>query len=366
MESDMHIDALPHAPEIKRVPTESVDVTFTETPLGLGYGAIHAPETTQAEAQERARNMTEFFVEVDPNEPSDCIDGRHALKLLDGSPYESPRAGTAGGASVTGYAAAELTRYFGESEMTIKEKFDSIVERLETEAGNAQVIKVGGHVDADAVESDFAGDKTGCGAADKFIANIALLSTVNVTYVDRDGNTYTETDEERDVRINAVKTLTKAVYVQAGYYTDESVDSTISSIMDTATELVQYAKLTGWSGTVMREALEEKGSDRLVVLDTSAGGVHGHTERKVLFNFMDNTTFDQDAYFDATEESEGTGREIFDVDVWHIRDIANKLADSPDEKQPSQLFTAGVAFQIGTYLGLCDGSHRAFFAKTRN
>ena len=83
----------------------------------------------------------------------------------------------------------------------------------------------------------------------------------------------------------------------------------------------------------------------------------------MLFNFIDGVTFDQDGFFDATQAATGVGSEIFDVDVWHLRDIANKLADSPDESQARRLFQAAIAVQVATYLGLCDGSHHALFAK---
>lgn len=349
-------------PEIK-IPIEQISINYTETPLGLGYGSINAPETSTEEAEMRANNLKEHFVLVDKKSPSDCIDGRYALRLLDGSSLEAPRPGVAGGAGVTGFASAELTRYFGENNLAVQDKFSRIVERLQDDSGNSQVIVVGGHVDVDAVDSEFAEGKTGCGAADKLIANLALLSTVNVTYTDAHGNSVTETDEDVANRIQAVRDLTKAVSEEAQYYSSVDFDSIIDELIHTATEITSQAKLDGWSGSIMKDNIADYGDDRLVVLDTSAGGVHGHTERKVLFNFIENATFDQDSYFDKTLAEEGVGREIFDVDVWHIRDIANKLSNSPDEKQAAKLFTAGVAFQIGTYLGLCDGSHRAYFSK---
>lgn len=361
METNTTMDTVLN-PEIK-IPSEQIEISFTESNLGLGYGSINAPEVTQEEASKRAENMRDFFVEVMPDAPSDCIDGRRSLTLSDGSKVESARPGVAGGAGVTGYAAAELTSYFGESVNDVHDKFEKIVDRLEADYGGSQVIVAGGHVDADAVANEFSEGKTGCGAADKFIANLALLSRLNATYEDLDGNEKTETDEEVQQRLDAVRALTRAVSEQSAYYEFEGIDQSIDSIINNATDLIESSSLGHWSGSIMKESLTKKGEDRLVVLDTSAGGVHGHTERKALFSYIENATFDQDKYYDHTKETESEGREIFDIDVWHIRDIANKLANSPDETQASNIFTAGVAFQIATYLGLCDGSHRAFFAK---
>lgn len=340
-----------------------ISVTFGQQ-LGLGYGSIHAPEQTIDEAQYRAEKMRGYFVEVDPDMPSDCIDGRHSKSLLDGSLLDRARPGVAGGAAVTGYAAAELTGYFGESTLPPRAKFVQIVERLESSTGGKKVIKAGGHVDEDAVSKNFEDGKTGCGAADKLIGNIAFMSTVNLTIETPDGLSYVESDEDVNRRLTAVRGLTKAVVSEGGYYTYEDLDNVIESLIQSSTAITTQAKLEGWSGVIMKEELAERGEKRLVVLETTGGGVHGHTERKVLFNFIDDATFNQDGYYDATLKDEGIAREVFDVDVWHIRDIANALADSPDETQPGKLFAAGVAMQIATYLGLCDGSHRPFFAKT--
>jgi len=246
-------------------------------------------------------------------------------------------------------------------------QFNYISDALETDENDVQPVVVGGHVDVDAYNADFSEQKTGCGAADKFIENMSLLSKRPVTFRYADGTVYTETLDEVDARIAAVTNLTKQVFETSGYYDVNTVDELVSNVIKEATRLVEEAVFADWSGIIMKDNLAQKGANRVTVLDTSDGGdtgVHGHTERKVLFNFKENTTFDQDGYFDSTKVKDGVGREIFDVDVWHIRDIANKLAVHQNAGASAEsLFAGGIAFQIATYLGLCDGSHRAFFAQ---
>jgi len=350
-----------------KVPTEEINITFTENELSLGYGAINAPKMSFEFATERAEAMTHHFVYVDPKTPSDCIDGRHTLFLLDQSLVESPRASVAGGAGLTGYASAKLTHYFAVDQATIDAEFRYITDALETEENDTKPVIVGGHVDVDAYNTDFSEQKTGCGAADKFIENMSLLSKRAVTLRYTDGTQHTETIDEVDARLAAVTDLTKQVFETAGYYDVDTVDELVSNVIKEATQLVDEAVFADWNGIIMKDNLAEKGANRVTVLDTSDGGdtgVHGHTERKVLFNFKENTTFDQDGYFDSTKEKDGEGREIFDVDVWHIRDIANKLSEHENAGTSAEsLFAGGIAFQIATYLGLCDGTHRAFFAQ---
>lgn len=46
--------------------------------------------------------------------------------------------------------------------------------------------------------------------------------------------------------------------------------------------------------------------------------------------------------------------------MWYIKKLANAMATGVDaELQASQLYHAMVDFQVATYIGLCDGSHRA-------
>jgi len=109
-----------------KVSTAEVNITFTTSELSLGYGAIHAPKTSFEFATERKEAMTHHFVYVDPKTPSDCIDGRHTLFLLDQSPVESPRASVAGGAGLTGYASAKLTDYLTVDQETIDDEFNGL------------------------------------------------------------------------------------------------------------------------------------------------------------------------------------------------------------------------------------------------
>ena len=98
----------------------------------------------------------------------------------------------------------------------------------------------------------------------------------------------------------------------------------------------------------------EVGDELTETLLDDGEGVHGHREMMVVFNYEENTTIDRDAYFKAT------GKQVFVVDVWYLRKLANYMATGTEaETQASDLYHAMLAYQLATYVTLCDGSHRA-------
>ncbi len=79
---------------------------------------------------------------------------------------------------------------------------------------------------------------------------------------------------------------------------------------------------------------------------------HGHHESYVLINTVPNTTLDntllQKAYKNA---------QAFCVDVWLLKDIAQKLYPDNAVEQKNYLH-ALVAYQVATYITLANGSQK--------
>lgn len=157
---------------------------------------------------------------------------------------------------------------------------------------------------------------------------------------------------------------------------DKETDITINfnqnakTLKDTIKTLINFNSVfndSTYEGTVLSLTTEDKNELKDIVGEKSVEsliddgeGVHGHTEWVVYFNYVDNTTIDRDAYFKAT------GKKLFVVDMWYLKKLADAMAEGADEdvqKQSSDLYHAMVAYQVGTYITLCDGSHRGIIAE---
>jgi hypothetical protein len=82
--------------------------------------------------------------------------------------------------------------------------------------------------------------------------------------------------------------------------------------------------------------------------------VGNHGEELVIFNYLEGTTIDRDALV------HDTGKQVFIVDMWYIDKLAKRMAEGrPDAVAMFEsLQHAMVAFQVATYLALCNGTHR--------
>jgi hypothetical protein len=86
-----------------------------------------------------------------------------------------------------------------------------------------------------------------------------------------------------------------------------------------------------------------------------------HAESLVVFNYVEGKTVDRDRLVAET------GKQVFVVDMWYIDTLATALAQGrPDAvAMRSKLKHAMTAFQVSTYLTLCDGSHRPVIVKAQ-
>ena len=310
--------------------------------INSGRGAIEADMPNNIEiATTEIRN---YVKAVSPTAAGDCLDGRTVLGTLDSDGYVELRPCVAGGPAVTGGAAAEIIGWFGDTGDDSATRQLRIMDILDDGEENGSVI-VGGHCDDGAVASDFEGGKTGCGAADRKPTNVGHLGDEPLEFIDINGNAHTETTEEVAARLDFICGGLQALL-------GEGFDpKTFDKITNGAGNLIRSGAYEGWTGKSVVDGLVTKGKDRVTVLENDHRGQHGHREWAVVVNMVEGTTVDQNAY------NEATGLQIFNVDSWYIQRIANRLATGPNaEQQAKELFVAGVAYQLGTYYTLANGS----------
>jgi hypothetical protein len=284
-------------------------------PFGAGEGTIHAPEMSDEELASLGEVIREHMVTVSPEAPSCCIDGRGCSECMDGSAPE-PRPAVAGGALTTAYVAAELIGWFGPNDTRpTADKLQNVHNQLAVGG-----IKPGNHVDRNAVNAGFDGNKTGCGADDKAPLNVRQVyknkPVVNGTTQLLLGDSYKET---------------------AMQFTDSQAVET---------------RFADWNPVALLEVLTSDSKKNVEILEDM------HDEGLVVINNVPDTTFDRDGFLAAT------GRRAFKIDVWYIDKMARAMASGPEAStQYEQLRHAMVAYQVGTYLTLCDGSQRPAFVR---
>jgi len=292
---------------------EKPDVTMGE-PIGAGYGAINAGEHDQEHLDFLAEKARDHLVAVSPDAPSCCIDGRTCVHTL-ANGETSPRPSVAGG-PVTAYAAAELTGLLGDDDGTPAERFTRVIELL-----NNAGLPTGNHIDETAEACGFADGKTGCGAADRFLENLGHVS------------------EDREAVLGVVSQL-----LGGAYDADHTTFTDNGSLMD---------RNADWNSVTAVNVLAVRDQTSIEVLQSDDTPTHGHNEVFVAFNYVENTTIDRDAYVAET------GAQLFDVDMWYIDKMARALASGPDaDAMYDRLRHAMVAYQVGTYLTLCNGTQR--------
>lgn len=290
------------------------NVTIGE-PIGLGYGSINAGEHTIQDLQELGEAVQRHVVTVDPNAPSCCIDGRHCLRTLAGGEPD-PRAGVAGGALVTAYAAAELTGWFGNDDGSTIDRLQRLDALL-----NASGIVTGAHIDEAAEMANMAGGRTGCGADDKYLENVGHVASDAEAVEGLTG-----------LLLGAEYNPNRAGYIDATTVQERSHD---------------------WDPVEVATIVANRDPKAVEVLYSDESPTKGHSEVLVVFNYVEDATIDRDALVAET------GKQVFMVDMWYINKIARALAGGPNaEAQYQQLQHAAVAYQAGTYLTLCDGSQR--------
>lgn len=281
-----------------------------------GFGAIDAGQRTQTETDALVTAVQKHLVTVDANQPCACIDGRPCLHTASDTPT-TLRPKIAGGVA-SAYVAAELAGWPIEGD-DLAERFEVVNEALLT-AG----IPTGNHADERGYNANFASGKTGCGANDRLAENVAHIY------------------EQADAVSGLVATLLGDRFSGAAMQFAPETRNTLAH----------------WRPTIITDSLNERDPSSLEILANDDTPTSGHREELVVFNFIQNTTVDRDALVAET------GRQVFVVDMWFIDGMARALAGGLHATEQSQkLLHALVAFQIGTYLTLCNGSQRTLLLR---
>lgn len=277
-----------------------------------GYGSITAGEMTLQQAQNLGNKLAAYVRPLDTNAPCCCIDGRMCLRTLSGDTTDL-RPSVAGGPT-TAYAAAELTGWLHDLDLPTEQRYKQVDTYL-----NEHGINTGNHVDAAALGTDFNDGKTGCGANDRFLENIAHI-----------GNDF-----------STVSALTAAVL--GPKFNSHYLEFTDPKIVEIRNE--------NWDPVAIVDTLRTRNADSIEVLTSDDSPTHGHAECAVVFNYVDGMTVDRDVLVAET------GSQIFVVDMWFIDKMARVMAaEEQNERHYQVLKHAMVAYQVGTYLTLCDGS----------
>ena len=264
--------------------------------IGAGAGAIAGAELSQEDAEREAEEIVRYMKSIDVTAPAVCIDGR---------PLAEGETEIALGAHISGGAESILTVA---TSLALPVQGKALVDAL-----GERGYTLGAH-DADSNKAAQYETGTGCGAHDK---NGVAADLFNENH--------------------------------------EAVQGTVQALMgdDFDTELYASVQLSPSS-----EALSDVvAPENIETLHDDHQGVHGHQERIVVFNYKEGTTVDREAYVEAT------GKQAFVVDMWYLKDIAGEMAAvsevAGETVDKAALYHALTAFQVGVYLALCDGSHRA-------
>lgn len=289
-------------------------------PIKAGMGGITAGDISAKEIIAAAKHIKNCLTNVSPMAPSCCIDGRYSEgTLANTAEIVESRPSVAGGADVTAYAAAEMTGiWFNPDEKLSTKESLLAIDTLLREQG----IIPGTHSDEHAIENNFKNSKTGeskigCGASDHFI------DIMNRPYDDFD-------------------IIDKYTAMLMGDKFEPKFMKIISN--DKLQETIK-----GWDPMDALRTVTEASSGKSVEILRGE-----HAEVIVIFNFIKDTTLDRYKYLTKSNIK------AFVVDVWYIDKIAFAMAAIyPNSTEMfSRLKHAMLAFQIATYLTLCDGTQR--------
>jgi len=289
-------------------------------PINAGIGKISAGDISDKEIITAAKQIKNCLSNVSPMAPSCCIDGRYSEgTLANTAEIVESRPSVAGGADVTAYAAAEMTGIWFKpsSKRSAKGRLLDIDTLL-----REQGVIPGAHSDENAIEDNFKNRKTGlskigCGTSDNFI------DILNRPY-------------------DAFDIIDKYSAMLMSNKFDQKYMKIIAN--DKLQETVKK-----WDPINTLHIVTKASSGKSVEISRGS-----NTEVIIIFNFVKDTTLDRYKFLSKANVK------AFVVDMWYIDKIANAMAASrPNSIEVfNKLKHAMVAFQLATYLTLCDGTQR--------
>lgn len=289
-------------------------------PIGAGTGKINAGIISSKKIRDATNEIKSCLANISPTTPSCCIDGRYnigTLAELNSDPV-NPRPAVAGGADLTAYAAAQMIGdwFTSNTKQTSKQQLSFIDELL-----CAKDVVPGAHTDEMAVENKFKNSKkapiTGCSTIDNF-ANILNNVHKNPEII----SSYTNMLMGKKFNPRHMD------FVDKKHNQGNGKDWNPIDVLDLASKTA--------------------GGKNVEILQGS------HSEVFIIFNFIKDVTLDRFAF------SSKTDIQAFVIDMWYIDKLAYAMASISNNQTEmfSRLKHAMIAFQIATYLTLCDGTQR--------
>jgi len=280
-------------------------------------GAITSTFESAEQAQEYFEGLTDRYLkQVDKSGAAVCIDGRPCKMLGSGDRQTSILPKMAGGNLHSVWVGLELS----DSALASTIEGSTPQERL---LSTADLIRNTNHQSLGAHASDRATKENNeCGAAMKLVSSLEIMAT----------------------QPEPIKAITASLVGEA--YSDSAMDQIITKAM----VLRDALRENNWQGTTLTETVRVKqGQSAIELLISGTDATHNHHEDGVVFNFVSDRSLDRDK---AAAE-----RQVFWVDMWAIRDMAERYSDGSKEST-DEMYSAMTALQVGTYLALCDGSHQ--------
>lgn len=344
--------------------------------IGLGYGAITATSVSDDEALQHAEAMNNYYETVDWKAPGGCIDGRFCSHTLNNT---EAKLGVklAGGVHISVYAAQEIDNYFEGAGTPLHRWYRSadmlekqgVPLRIHVDSVNADYVlrtfeewqERASTLDSDAFiaelnNSEFENNNGGCGMMTALAGAVKNRSDRPVEFKATDGSVQTETPEQVATRLELIRNNTRAL---RGDAFDEATFNQHTLQASVAAEELEK----NWSGikaclVSMKMLLDnghsmEEVRERIDVVMDDGKGAHGHIEKDVTANTVENTTLNSAKY---TAE---TGRQTFPPDVWVADPVAKVVATGLDANaQQIRLAQGIVDMQTAGYIGLGDGTQR--------
>lgn len=262
-----------------------------------------------ATLQQAIQSLNDFYVTVNPNARTRCIDGRHDPELDEANLGPQVPGGAPGAALAyrLGVDKDDLTRgtFLADAEAMIGSF---------TRYG----LSIGGHRD----ENSAGKSTVGCGAIDAM--DIVLSRMTDPTLVD---------DQKRVIKILLGKDFDRDIFLR---------------------DMGAAVVVNGRAADYFRD--REKIID--ILEKTSKNSVStlrgSHKECIVVVNFVPNTTFSSNRFSDKSG-----GIQAFGYDIWRSFEMAKKLLPRQDDAQDRERFVmARVMTTVATLMALTDGSQR--------
>lgn len=307
-------------------------IAVSREPLGVGQGKAHAEITSFEEALELSRLAADCVGDITLNS-TDCGDGREFAKS--GSQFLGNTSTIEGldrlicptlfGGSVNSSLGMKLTAEGVSAFHSYEEFFANLADQL-TSLGE----QLGAHTDSHA---DPKKQASHCGS----------LDGADTVYEINGSLEYAE----------ALEPFVEYLQVISGYGFDKSVYRTHSG---NSNRIANSQIFNSWSGQKGVDlTLEKGGLVRVLEAGDSNTLAHNHRESLITVVMDRNQGLDKERF-----NTESGGRQTFTLTPWKLRDYAKAFAIEAStrdmEKSISDLYQAGLLFQMGHALVVPDGT----------